>query len=70
VNDAVETVLAVELLCACQALELSKLRVPPALRPALARIRSAVPPLRSDRELAPDIESVRDALFGGLTPEA
>ena len=70
VNDAVETVLAVELLCACQALELSKRRVPPALRPALARIRSAVPPLRSDRELAPDIESVRDALFGGLNPEA
>jgi histidine ammonia-lyase len=60
--DKVETIVAVELLCAAQGLELSGLRKPPALVPALRRIRSRVPPPGPDRELHTDIAAVKALL--------
>ena len=59
-------VLAIELICACQALELHAPTEPAAaLRPARDWLRSIVAPLREDRALSPDIERLEQALARG-----
>jgi len=63
VADNVRTILAVELLCACQGIDLlAPLKTSPALQQALAALRSRVPMLEADRELAPDIEAARQLI--------
>ena len=52
-------VIAVELLCACQAIDLlAPLTTSRALQQVHARVRSIVPPLAGDRPPAPDIEAI------------
>ena len=66
VHDQVRTVLAVELLCAAQGLDLRlPVRPGPALRAAHDAIRAAVPPMFVDRPIAPDIATVRRLIDDG-----
>jgi histidine ammonia-lyase len=59
-------VLAVEILCACQAIDLlAPLTTSPPLQRAHACVRSLVPPLSTDRPPAPDIEAIADVIAGG-----
>ena len=52
-------VLAVEILCACQAIDLlAPLSTSPRLQRVHAQVRSAVPPLAGDRPPSPDIERI------------
>ena len=52
-------VIAVEILCACQAIDLlAPLTTSPALQRVHARVRSIVPRLAGDRPPAPDIEAI------------
>ncbi len=55
----VETVLAAEILAACQAMEFRRpLQAGEGTRKAYALVREAVPPLEEDREVSPDIQAV------------
>jgi histidine ammonia-lyase len=66
VHDHVRTVLAIEILCACQGLDLRlPLRPGPGLRAAHARVRAHVSTMREDRPLAPDIATVRRVIDDG-----
>ncbi len=57
--DLAERVVAVEILCACQAIDLLRpLATSVPLGHAHARVRSAVPPLTADRPPSPDIEAI------------
>jgi histidine ammonia-lyase len=59
VVENVETVLAIELLAACQALDLLRpLKSTRSLERVHAHVRAKVPMLERDRYLAPDIEAV------------
>lgn len=59
-------VLAIELLCACEALEFHAPAQPaPALRPARDWLRSIAPPLTADRPLGPDITRLEESLAAG-----
>ncbi len=51
-------VLAIELICACQALELRKRQSSPHNRKIFNKVRRKVPFLESDRELSADIEAI------------
>ena len=62
VAEQVETILAVELLCAAQGLELSRRPVPAGLGPAFRRIRSAVGFMARDREIHADITRLKTVL--------
>lgn len=71
----VETVLAIELLCAAQALEfLRPLRSSSVLEAAYARVREVVAPLHGDRYLQPELEAltarVRSGDFAALVHDA
>ena len=69
--EHVETVLAIELLCAAQALDLrAPLVASPAIRAVHKAIRQVVPPLGDDRILHNDITAVRDLLHAGSIVEA
>jgi histidine ammonia-lyase len=58
--DNLETVLAGEILAACQAMEFRKPLEPgEGTRKAYALVRQAIPPLTNDREISPDIETLR-----------
>ena len=58
--DNVKTILAVELLCACQGIDLlAPLKTGKLAGQAHAAVRRAVLALDADRVLAPDIEAVR-----------
>jgi len=70
-----EAVLAIELLCAAQALEfLRPLRSSPMLEAAYDRVRRMVAPLRADRYLQPELDAliadVRAGAFAALVDEA
>ncbi|MBI4508347.1 MAG: histidine ammonia-lyase [Deltaproteobacteria bacterium] len=66
VHDHVRTVLAIELLCAAQGLDLRlPLRPGPGLVAAHALIRQHVPAMMVDRPIAPDIATVRALLDEG-----
>ncbi|HKZ53643.1 MAG TPA: histidine ammonia-lyase [Candidatus Acidoferrales bacterium] len=61
--DNVRTILAVELLCACQGIDLlAPLKTGHLAAQALAAVRRVVPTLEQDRILAPDIEAVRQLI--------
>lgn len=62
----VRRVLAIELLCAAQALEfVGPDRLAPATRAAYDAVRERVAPLSGDRVLAPDIEALADLVHSG-----
>jgi histidine ammonia-lyase len=64
-------VMAVEILCACQALDLlAPLQTSEPLRQAHARVRSVVPSLTDDRAPAPDIESISRMILDGTLESA
>jgi histidine ammonia-lyase len=59
-------VLAVEALCACQAIDLrAPLTSSPPLMAAHAAVRAVVPPLTDDRPPSPDIEAIAGLLASG-----
>jgi histidine ammonia-lyase len=59
-------VIAVEILCACQAIDfLAPLTTAPALAAVHARVRSVVPALTVDRPPAPDIEAIAALIADG-----
>ena len=59
-------VIAVEILCACQALDfLAPLTTAPALAAVHARVRAVVPALTVDRPPAPDIEAIAALIADG-----
>ena len=59
-------VVAIEILCACQALDLlAPLNTSPALRSVHDRVRSVVPPLTADRPPSPDIERIAAMIADG-----
>lgn len=66
IHDHVRTVLAIELLCAAQGLDLRRpLRSTPVLERVHAAIRAVVPAMMSDRPLSPDIAAVRRLIDDG-----
>jgi histidine ammonia-lyase len=66
VLDNTRRVLAVEMLCAAQALEYRKpLRPAPGTAEVVALIRSHVPPLTKDRALSEEIETVAELIGSG-----
>lgn len=61
--DNVKTILAVELLCACQGIDLlAPLKTGHLARKAHAAVRRVVPTLEQDRPLSPNIETVRQLI--------
>jgi histidine ammonia-lyase len=61
--DNVKTILAVELLCACQGIDLlAPLKTGHLAAQALGAIRRVVPTLEADRILTPDIEAIRQLI--------
>jgi histidine ammonia-lyase len=71
IHDQVRTVLAIELLCAAQGLDLRlPVRPGPGLRAGHARVRAVVAPMPVDRPIAPDIAAVRRILDDGSLREA
>jgi histidine ammonia-lyase len=66
IHDHVRTVLAIELLCAAQGLELRRpLRTTPVLEAVMAVIRREVPAMMVDRPLSPDIQAIRALIDSG-----
>jgi histidine ammonia-lyase len=66
IHDHVRTVLAVELLCAAQGLDLRQpVRPGPGLRAAHAHLRTRVPRMDEDRPISPDIAAVRALIDDG-----
>jgi len=64
--DHVRTVLAIELLCAAQGIDLRRpLRTTPSLEAVHAVIRAKVPAMMTDRVLSPDITAVRAMIDDG-----
>ena len=64
-------VLAVEVLCACQAIDLlAPLETSAALGPVHAFVRTLAPALVDDRPPAPDIERISDAILSGAFERA
>ena len=59
-------VVAVEILCACQALDLLRpIKTSPLLQRVHARVRADVPALDGDRPPAPDIEAIARLIASG-----
>ena len=59
-------ILGVELICAAQGIEFrAPLRTSPALQNVLKTLRARIPPLESDRFLAPEIETAADLIATG-----
>ncbi|MBA3391538.1 MAG: histidine ammonia-lyase [Deltaproteobacteria bacterium] len=66
IHDHVRTVLAIELLCAAQGIDLRRpLRTTAPLEAAHAVIRAVVPAMMVDRPIAPDIAAVRALIDDG-----
>jgi histidine ammonia-lyase len=64
--DLARFVLSVELLCACQAIDLrAPLRTSPRLLRVHERVRAVVPALGDDRPPAPDIEAISRLIADG-----
>ena len=62
----VENVLAIELLCACQAIEFFRpLKTTPALEAVHAIVRRHVKPWDTDRHMSPDIEACANLIRSG-----
>lgn len=69
--ELLETVLAVELLCAAQAVEFHRpLRAGRGVEEAVALVRHRAPPLKEDRSLAGEIEAVAEMVrYGALAAD-
>jgi histidine ammonia-lyase len=66
VHDHVRTVLAIELLCAAQGVDLRRpFRPGPGLRAAHDALRAVVPAMMTDRPISPDIAAVRRLIDDG-----
>ena len=65
VLENLRTILAIEVLCAAQAVHLRKLPTGEGLLPVLAALRRKVPPLTRDRVVAQDIEKTRRLAANG-----
>ena len=64
-------VIAIEILCACQAMDLlAPLKTSRALQEVHQRIRGVVPVLDADRPPAPDIERISEVITGGSLERA
>jgi histidine ammonia-lyase len=71
IHDHVRNVLAIELLCAAQGLDLRRpLTTTRPLEAAHAAIRARVPAMMVDRPIAPDIVAVRAMIDEGVIVEA
>ncbi len=68
--DAAARVVAIEALCAAQALEFREPRPSPATAAVREAIRASVPPMPKDRFLSPDIEAVARLVREGALVEA
>jgi histidine ammonia-lyase len=69
--DLAARVLAVEVLCACQAIDLlAPLTTSPPLQRAHRFVRSIAPTLTDDRPPAPDIEAIAAAIVDGSVVRA
>lgn len=65
-NDNTATILAIELLAACQGLEFHKPRqTSPLLQEVYAHVREAVAPYDKDRYFAPDIAAIKQQILHG-----
>ncbi|MFQ5778468.1 MAG: histidine ammonia-lyase [Terriglobia bacterium] len=70
IGDNVKTIVAIELLCACQGIDLlAPLKTGRLAAKALAAMRRVVPTLEEDRELTPDIEAVRRLITDRTFPK-
>jgi histidine ammonia-lyase len=66
VIDLVTTVVAIEALCAAQAIDLRRpLEPAPGTGAALARLRERIPFLEEDRDVSVDIEAAGDLVRSG-----
>ena len=65
VVDTAETIVAIELLIACQAIDLRQKKPGPAMRALHGRVRERVPPMIDDRVIADDIEAVKALVQSG-----
>jgi len=71
VVEHVEIVLAIEIMCACQAIEFHRpLKTTEALEKVHALVRSVVPKLEKDRFLQPDVEAIHQLIKSGKIAEA
>jgi histidine ammonia-lyase len=71
IHDHVRTVLAIELLCAAQGLDLRRpLHTTPPLERVHAALRASVPAMMVDRPLSPDIAAVRALIDDGSIARA
>jgi len=69
--DLAARVIAVEILCACQGIDLlSPLATSPELARVHARVRQVVPPLTGDRPPAPDIDTIAQLVSAGALQSA
>lgn len=67
----VHNVLAIEILCACQALEYrERAKLAPATKAVYELVRGVVPPLGQDRFLEPEIRAVRELIGSGQVLKA
>lgn len=67
--ENLESILSIETLIACQALEFIPDSLSPALSKVVESVRDIVEPLDSDRALSPDIESIRTKIIDGTLVE-
>ena len=66
-----QNILAIELLCACQALEFREpSKMSPAAKAVYDLVREQVPPLKEDRFLEPEIKLARDLVAAGQVLKA
>tara|TARA_B100000674_G_C37930640_1_gene957815 strand:- start:101 stop:1654 length:1554 start_codon:yes stop_codon:yes gene_type:complete len=63
--DNLESILSIETLIACQGLEFISNPLSPALSKVVESVREWVAPLEADRNLSPDIESIRKLILDG-----
>ena len=71
VVEHVEAVLAIELLAACQALDLHRpLTTTPPLEALHALVRRHAAPWKKDREMAPDIKAIQSLVESGAALDA
>jgi histidine ammonia-lyase len=62
ISENTETILALELICSCQAIELAKRRLSRKLKEHFDLVRSAVPFLNQDQELTPHLQALLKCL--------
>ena len=64
--DNLESVLSIEMMIACQAMEFIEETPSPVLKKVLDCVREVVEPLEKDRNLSPDIASIRRLIADGI----